>query len=46
MGLFDWVQDWNGNGHPDLGDAYMEYQIFQEVTRESNPDTESSEDED
>lgn len=27
MGLFDSFPDWNGNGQPDPGDAFMDYMI-------------------
>ena len=36
--------DWNGNGRPDSGDEYIEYQIFRQVTGQDS-DESSSDDE-
>ena len=32
MGFFDFVHDWNGDGIKDAGDAFIEYQIYKQVT--------------
>ena len=34
MGLFDPI-DWNGNGKYDAGDSFIDYMIFNEVTKET-----------
>ena len=32
MKIPPWVPDWNGNGQQDIGDAFMDYMIFRQVT--------------
>lgn len=47
MGFFDFVHDWNGDGIKDAGDAFIEYQIFKQVTgTDEDGDNEDQEEED
>lgn len=36
--------DWNGNGRRDIADEYIDYMIFQEVTKDGDHDDYDSED--
>lgn len=31
------MYDWNGNGKDDFGDDFIEYQIYQDVTKDHEP---------
>ena len=42
MGIPPWVPDWNGNGVLDIGDEFMDYMIFREVTGDGKEEADES----
>ena len=42
--FFGGMFDFNGDGKPDLGEQFIAYKIYEEVTKEDNPDSDDPDD--